>query len=250
MNILIIEDDLLFCETLESVIIDYFPNVNINGKASTVKDGIELIKNVKPDLILLDINLPDGTGFDILENTKELSFSIIYITAFIEYAEESYNYPALHFISKANMSYEKLKTAFDRYFQTKSNDNINDSVEIAKEKFLYQPEKLKLRLKEGNIEIKFCDIIYCEADDKYTKIHLINSKTIISSKNLQCIEEKLNTNNFIRIHRSYLINFDHFKLYKKGVNYKVILENSIELSLSRGYKTNFFNHYKIHKSLK
>ncbi len=243
MNIVIIEDDDLFCETLESVIIDYFPEVKIVGKATNVKDGIELIKSTKPDLILLDINLPDGTGFDILENTKDLSFSIIYITAFIEYAEESYNYPALHFISKANMSYEKLKTAFDRYLQTKSNDNIDEGINLAKEKLYGIKEKLIVKLKDNEIHVDTEQIVMFEAQINYTILILKKSSPIKSSKTLLSYEFELNPQYFVRVHKKYIININSIKKYNRNLTHTIHLEDGTILTIGRKYKKNFYLKY-------
>lgn len=100
MKIVIVEDDKVFSDTLEDVFLLYFPKINIIGVASNVKEGIELVKNSKPDLVLLDIELPDGIGFNVIENTKEIDCKFIVLTGNINYAYESFQNKVFTFVLK------------------------------------------------------------------------------------------------------------------------------------------------------
>jgi two-component system LytT family response regulator len=235
---ILIEDEEKSLETLSGMLTAFFDEVEIVATANTVAEAVIEIYKHQPELVFADISLPDGSGFDVLDKTKNLDFNVIFTTAHEEYSVDAFEYAALHYILKP-ISIDKIKDAIKRHKEGekykkqyineyKSVLNGNTKKKIAFntiDEVLFKPIK---------------DILYCMADGNYTNVYFINGEKIMISQTLKVYDRILSPHNFFRIHNKYLVNIGFIKKYTRGKTGYVILENDIELPVSETYKKSFF----------
>jgi two-component system LytT family response regulator len=218
ISAVIIEDEQISREILTNYLQSYCEYVDILGEASNIKDGEALIKSKNPDLVFLDIEMPYGNGFDLLENIQNINFEVIFITAFSDYAIKAINLSASSYLLKP-IDIDELITAVD-----KVKTNIEQQNEVFSTKVLAdniksiskRDQKMVIPQMDGFEVIKICDIIRAEAADNYTILYLEDNKKYTLSKTLKYYEELLTEHGFLRTHKSHLINVDHILKYKKG----------------------------------
>lgn len=246
---LLLDDDQQILLLLENLLQKQAPNLEIIGKAKTVKDGIELIDQLKPDLIFLDIEFPDGDGFKILDSVEYTSFETIFISSHDQFAMKAFEYSALHYLKKPIVPSE-VNEALCRL--NKENEDAESNTEKRKiiEAVKKEP-KLIIPTTEGLDIIKIKDIKRCEASDVYTIFHMTNGTKYMASKSLNNYEKLLEDLHFFRIHSKHLINLQYIVQYIKGKGGYVILEQGDELEVSVRKKMDFMNKLKDYaRSLK
>lgn len=234
---IIIDDELQGRKTLRNFIGKYCPNVEIVGEAESVKSGVEAVILHSPDLILLDINLPDGTGFDLLEKLPKMDFKVIFVTAYNQHAIKAFKYSAIDYILKP-IDPDLLVEAISK---VKKDDRLSE-IEKKLEALLSNRksvEKLALPSSNGILLVKIDDIIRCESDSNYTNIFLINKQKILVTKTLKDYDDILSDVGFFRIHKSHLINLRYVKQYIKGEGGYVIMEDNSQVEVSRRRKDEF-----------
>lgn len=243
MKAIIIEDEKKSRELLEALVKKNFPQINVVALGKNVTEGVELIKTHQPDLLFLDISMPDGTGFDVLEKVQGLKFDIIFTTATDKHALKAIKYSACDYLLKP-IDIDELKEAVNKLLQK----NVQSSMPSMENlQFLIQNLKKaddnysKITLPTGNayeiVNIK--DIIRCEADGSYTNFYLIGGKKLMVSASLKHYEDLLPENDFIRIHHHHLINMNHvIRFLKIDGGYAVMTDNS-QLEISRRKKDAF-----------
>lgn len=232
---LIIEDDEQSLQSLKTAIKYNFDNIRLLGEARTVEEGLDKVNSLKPDLLFLDIMLPDGFGFDVLQHTSNQDYEVIITSSQPNYAIQAYNFSALHFIEKPIKS-NQLRIALDRFSRFRSFDRINDKILIAKELLTESPTKIMLPNEKGMFMYHLDDIIYIEAYSNYSKVHFRNNNIELVTRTLHSIEETLNDTQFYRVHNSYMINMKFIKAILKGKNQLIQLDNNIELPISPSKK--------------
>lgn len=238
---LIIEDEQKSSEMLVAMLEKNCEFVKVIGAAKNVKEAVELIKQQKPDLVFLDISMPDGSGFDLLEQVQGYKFELIFATASDQYAIRAIKYSACDYLLKP-IDVEELKLAVDKVVQKKnavpSMDNLNFLIQQLKR---VDDNFQKITLPTGNafevVNIK--DIIRCEADGSYTTFFLTDKRKFMVSFGLKHYEDLLPEADFIRIHHHHLINMNHVLRYlKEDSGYAVMSDNS-KLEISRRKKDAF-----------
>lgn len=247
---LLIDDDISLLLLLENLLKNNFPNIEIIGKAKTVKEGIELIDTLEPDLIFLDIEFPDGDGFTILDSVSFNKFETIFVSSHDQFAMKAFEYSALHYLRKPIVPTE-LAEALDRL--NLDEDEVDLSAQISKIKggLIDKEPKLIIPTTDGLDIIKIKDIKRCEASDVYTIFHMIDGKRYMASKSLNNYEKLLYDLHFFRIHSKHLINMQFIVQYKKGKGGYVVLEQGDELEVSVRKKMDFMNQLKDYaRSLK
>ena len=243
INSVIIDDDENFISTLEIQLRRNFPRVNIVGTAKSVREGIALINKKTPDLIFLDINLLDGSGFDILEKTNYKSYEIIFTTSYSEFALRAFEFSALHYLMKP-ISIEKLKDAINRYSKVHDKNHIDEKLKILKESLLDKPQKILIPSSSGANIYNISEIVRCEAEDNYAYIYFNNTQKLLISKPLQSLDKILKDMDFVRIHSKHLINLRYVKKYIAGRKPIVILSDNTELPISQTQKSDFAERLK------
>lgn len=249
---LIIDDEPSAREVLRYMIGNYKSGCKIVGEASSVDSGIEEIKNLKPDLLLLDVELPDGTGFDILDKIASHLIPTIFITAFDHYAINAIKHNAFDYILKPVDQVELFK-AIQNIQENKRKEFFKNSYNNYQfNKTVSSPEKQKISIldKGEQVFISFSDIMYCQAEKSYTSIYLQNNKSLLSSKNLGEFEKIFPNEHefdqffFCRIHHGTIVNTKYIQRYdsKNGL---LRLSNNIELKVSERRKTLFHKRLKL-----
>jgi len=242
LTCIIVDDEKLGRDNLKILLEKHCPNVEILAIASNAIEGYRMISKLNPDVVFLDINMPDLNGFEMLNLLKKKSFFVVFVTAFAEFAIKAIKIQALDYILKPINS-DELKSAVDKAKKTSRslNSNIkyretyiqtlNDAIESSESKI--EPKAITIRTTEEIKIIKITNIIRLEADTNYTKIFIINKSNIYSSKSLKHYEKLLEKNGFIRCHKSHLINKTHIKNMVKGSKPCFELNNGVFVNISR-----------------
>lgn len=245
INAIIIDDEKKCISLLQKTIEKQFNDINIVATAANADEGITLIRQHEPDLIFLDIEMPNKNGFDLLMAFDDINFDVIFTTAYNQYAIKAIKFSALDYILKP-IDPDDLKTAINRFKQkqkTSQKNQINllfDNLKNLKNTF----SKISVSTNEGVIFLNITDIIYCEATGSYTQFYLRNNEKLLSSRTLKDFDELLAEHNFFRIHHSFLININEIKRYIKGDGGSVIMSNGDEVPVSRRKKEEFMR--KLH----
>ncbi|MCX6240981.1 MAG: LytTR family DNA-binding domain-containing protein [Bacteroidetes bacterium] len=240
----LVDDDKSSLVILQSLLGKHFTNVNIIGTAMTVKDAIALIDETKPEMVFLDVNLPDGEGFDVIEGVTHRRFQVIFVTAFDKYAVRAFEFSALHYIVKPP-TFDGLKTALDRYRDSKvKEEDIDDRISVLRESLKGGQEKIIIPSSDGLNIVKLGDVIRLEADDVYTTFYLSNGQKFVASKSMNNYEKILEDLPFSRIHSKHLINLVYVKRYMKGKGGSVIMEDNSEVEVSVRKKADFLEKLK------
>jgi two-component system, LytTR family, response regulator len=241
----IIIDDELFCiEVLEELLKAHAETIEIVAKARSAPDGLQKIKELKPDLVFLDIEMPTMNGFELLEQCVNLNFTVIFTTAYDSHAIKAFKYSAIDYLLKP-IDATDLKNAIDRFNNSTENNNYTLQLDLIKEniKQLNPPhlQRIAIPTVDALIMQTISEIIMCEASSSYTFIHTLNKPKIISAKTLKDYEDILETHGFLRVHNSFLINLNCIDRYVRGDGGTIILNNGIEIPVSRSKKDILIN---------
>jgi two-component system LytT family response regulator len=240
----IIDDENSASEFLEKMLQRYFPNkFYVCSLCESIDDAVVAIETYQPDLVFLDIQMPNKNGFELFKEVKEINFEVIFTTAHSEYAIEAIKRSALDYLLKP-INYIDLLGAVTR-FENKSKkesqqkqfnvllENI-DTGEVAH-------KKLAISTETGIEFVKFNSIVYLEAQNNYTKINMLDGSSIIASKTLKSFDELLPRELFFRIHKSYLINMNFVKRFFKIDDFLVELTTGEKLPISYRKKNDFIS---------
>lgn len=240
MKSIIVDDELKSAESLKILLTDFCENVKVVAICQNINDALKAIEEEEPDVVFLDINLQRETGFDLFDHFSEIRFSIIFTTAFSEYAIKAFRYAALDYLLKP-VDIDQLREAVKKA-ELRMTANLNGQLEnlfhdlkSQKGEFL----KLALPTLEGLVFINVDDIIYCEASSNYTTIFLANNQKHIVSRSLKEYDDLLSERNFFRIHSAYLVSLKAIKKYVKGEGGYVVLDNDVSLDVSKRKKAAF-----------
>lgn len=213
--------------------------ITVVGEADSVKSGIEIIRSTEPDVIFLDIHLPDGSGFDLLEKIDVIDFKIIFVTAYDKYAIKAFEFSAVDYLLKP-VDPKKLTKAIEKLERSEKLYELDKKLEVLlsnKNGF----EKVALPALDGIYLVKISDIIRCESESNYTKIYLNSGKRIMVTKTLKEYDEMLSSLRFFRIHQSHLINLKYVEKYSKGEGGTVLMEDGSEVEVARRRKDKFLS---------
>jgi two-component system LytT family response regulator len=230
MNAVIIDDIQLAIQSLTADIEDYCPELNIVGTANSVVSGAKLLKNKKPQLIFLDIEMPDGTGFDLLDLIEEHAYHVIFTTGSKEYAIKAFQYAAVDYLLKPVDS-ELLISAVNKVnatlpFNSKQNKIIQDQLKPAKRTHITLNTQEEIRV------VKLLDIVRCESMDNYTRFILKDATKIVVSKTLKSFENELPKEEFFRSHQSHLVAINEITSYVKTEGGYLLMSNGDQIPVS------------------
>jgi len=239
-RVLIVDDELQSRSLIRKLLSDNFPEI-IAEEADTVISAVGKILQFLPHLVFLDIQMRGETGFDLLDKAGPVNFGIIFTTAHSEFAIKAFRYSAMDYLMKP-LDAEEFKIAVEKALQKiKTRQPPAEQIEFLKQiKFDHKiPDKLTVPTSEGFLFVSINDILYCHAISNYTEFHLANKQKLLSSYTLGYYNELLSGQNFFRIHRSYLVNLAHIKMYKRSDGGVVIMDNGEEIEVSRSNKEAF-----------
>lgn len=239
----IVDDDYYSRLILREIIRKNIDNIELAGEAGSVDEGLQIIENSKPDLVLLDISMPDGTGFDLLDKIQKIDFKVIFITAYSEFAIKAFKYSAFDYLMKP-ISSQDLIAAISRIPKTGKVDNTN-AYKALKTNLLSNSESglktIALPDQNGFAIIEVDKIIRCEGLRNYTRIIFKEEEEKVVSRTLLEFENLLTPLGFIRIHRSHLVNLANVVRYIKAQGGLVELKTGELLKVSSKYKDDLLN---------
>jgi two-component system LytT family response regulator len=213
--------------------------MNLVGQAGSVEEAKKLIDHSNPDLLLLDIEMGDGTAFDLLEQLDASNMDIIFTTAFDHYAIRAIQFSAIDYLLKP-VDPEDLQSAVERYeTRRKRSRDANNHIGYLMHNLHSDKKKIAIPDMDGYIFVDLEDIIHCQSDGSYTRFFLQDGQKILASKSLGDYEQLLGSQQFFRVHRSSLINLSHIKKYIKGEGGYVIMSDGSEVEVSRRKKQDF-----------
>lgn len=238
-RILIIDDESAVRNVTRHIIESYVPDCKVVGEADSVGSGYSAIRELCPDIILLDIRMGDGTGFDLLKRFEDISFKIIFITAYEEYAILAIKFSAMDYLLKP-ISPDDLINAI-RKAQGIMQQEMAQQLYALKENLDPETVQRKILVKTfDNIYIiKLNELVCCESDQAYCRLHLKNGNTILASRQLKEFEEMLTPAGFFRIHKSFVINLNAVDHFEKADGGFVVLENGMRVPVASRKREQF-----------
>lgn len=237
MKALIVEDKERIRQGLIHLLSSINENIEIVGECESVKDAVIVIKACKPELIFLDINLTDGSGFDVLTQTHELKYKVIFITAYEEYALQALKAGAVDYLLKP-VDVEELKKALNKVI-TLPVETQKQQIADAKKVFFNDSNTLVLSFKDSFQLIDLNELMYCESDKGYTSFYLNNGKKHLASKPLKDFEDELDLPHFTRPHQSFIVNLKFVDRYDKSGT--IYLKNGIKVPVSTRKRDSFIS---------
>lgn len=236
---IIIDDEERGRSSLQSLLSEYCEDVEVIASCSNVPDGVIAINKHQPSLIFLDIEMPEYSGFDLLDFFKEVNFEIVFVTAYSEYAIKAFEISAVDYLLKP-VQIEQLQNAIEKVKQKKWQSSMQTRLDLLKEAFKGETlRKIAVPMNDGLLFIEVNDIVMLEADGAYTNVFLKDGSKILVSKKLKFFEDILEGRPvFFRPHRSYMININYIKKYLRGEN-MILMDNNVNVSLSRDRKQEF-----------
>jgi len=242
LNSIIVEDEETSREILRNYLKKYCPNVQILGEASNIEEALILIRNNDLDLVFLDVEMPYGNAFDLLDKVGDVDFETVFVTAYNHYAIDALNAHASYYLMKP-ISIDELIKAVDYVTDIRTKeDALQDQVLVPKTNTVNG--KITIPQQDGFEVINTSDILYCKADDNYTEIYLANNKKKLVSKTLKYFEDALSDSSFARVHKSYLVNVNEVVKYVKGKGGSVELSNGKQIMVSASKKSELLSYFK------
>lgn len=209
-------------------------DLSVIAEADSVKSGIEVIEALKPDIVFLDVQMQDGTGFDLLLNVKERGFKVIFVTSYDNFAIKAIKYNAADYLLKP-IEPDLFQEAVERVFEIL--DNRQSAVSVEQFNSNYNKfDRIGLPMSDCVRFISIDSILYCSADGNYTHFYFADGTDCLVSRNMKYYEDILPQSLFIRIHRSFIINIHHVDRYIKGEIPSIVMSNGFQIEISRRKK--------------
>ena len=246
LKAIIVDDEKISRNILSDYILKYCPDIEICAQCDSVKTGLVAIEKHQPDILFLDVEMPKGNGFDLLEQVKEITFETIFVTAFDNYAIQALNYSAAYYILKP-VSIDELIVAVDKIKAQKlkkvSGIQTKVLLENIKTKTIAQ-HKIVLPLQDGFEVVSLKDIVHCEAHDNFTDFYFVSNQKMMICRTLKFYEELLSDSGFMRVHKSHIINLDHVVKYKKGKGGQLVMSNGAVIDVSPNKKDELMEQFE------
>ncbi|MBK6937088.1 MAG: response regulator transcription factor [Chitinophagaceae bacterium] len=243
---ILVDDEKNALEVLEMQLNHYCKDVNIVATCEGGTKGIAAIKKHEPDLVFLDIEMPHKNGFDVLNETKDLNYKVIFTTAYDQFAIKAFKFSAVDYLLKP-VDITELQKAVEKS-KSINNGSLDEKLQMLLNHLRPGPQKLThkiaLPVDDAMQFMEPDDIIRCESDSNYTHIFLANGKKITMAKTLKEVEENITGTPFFRIHQSHLVNMNHISKYIKGDNAYVIMKDGTQIGISRNKKEAFLETFR------
>ncbi len=233
-KVVIVDDEKNAQNALKSVVTEFCSDLDIVETAFNVKTGVELINKVKPDIVFLDIEMPDGSGFDIIRQVAFTDFSLIFCTGHNDFAIKAFKYNAIDYILKP-VDVEDVVGAVDKAIKDlnlKQKDLTFKHLLSFYQNADKENEKIVLKTSSDIYILQIQDIYHCEADGSYTTFYTADGKKITVSKNLKEYEAILNSHNFLRTHQSHLVNLNYIERMHKANGGYIVMKNGHQVPIS------------------
>jgi two-component system LytT family response regulator len=239
---IIVDDEQHCIDRLQGLLeSDYTNSVQLLGAFDSVSKGYKAVKELSPDLLFLDVQIHEKTGFDLLRELGHLDFEVIFTTAYDKFAVQAFKFSALDYLLKP-VDKDDLKLAMDKFVSKAKKDgaiNRLDNLLLNLKSQNGQPKRIIVPTTSGFEVFEMAEIIRCESDVNYTTIYLKNKQKLVVAKTLKEFEEMLSEHGFFRVHNSHLINLAFVKSYNKGKGGSVVLSDGTEIEVSTRRKDEF-----------
>ena len=236
LRVLIADDEKSSRDLIENYVTKYCKDLEIIAKAEDARQAVSLINEHKPDLVFLDVEMPFGNAFDVLEQTTEVDYHTIFITAYSDYAIKALNYSAAYYILKP-ISIEELVSAVDKVKEISAEDNFSELKKVLQQNLGAEGiQRIVLPNQNGFEIVNASDIIRISGSGNYSDLYLKNGSKKTVSKILKYFDNLEENDNFMRIHKSHIINTDYISAYKKGRGGSLIMSDGQEVEVSASKK--------------
>lgn len=237
IKVVIVEDEIQAKNALEMMLLDF--DVKIHGHATGVNEAYELIKTIQPDVVFLDIELVDGSSFDLLDKFSNIDFKVIFVTGYDNFAVKAFRYNAIDYLMKP-IHQQELKSALERIQKPVKHESVDFQVRQLLHSIQKKTlDRLLIHTTEGISVIPQNQIYRLESDGNYTTIYTMTNQKHIASLNLKNYEEILPEPPFFRIHQSHIININYITKVLKEDGGFVVLENGSKIPIARRRKDEF-----------
>ncbi len=241
LSAVIVDDEEHCRETLIKQLEWSCPNVKVLGQAESVESALVVLKTVTPDLLLLDIEMPGGNGFDLIRKLDIIEFSIIFTTAYDEFALKAFEANAIDYLLKP-IDGEALENAIGKVEKTKAIDSSLNLMRLLNQISKNNtPKKIAFPVSDGLEFVLQDDIIRCESEGAYCHVFVKNRPKLFLSKTLKQVSELIDHTKFIRVHNSHLVNADFIAKYIRGKGGQVIMDDGTGIPVSRSRKDDFLD---------
>lgn len=240
-RVVLVDDESRGREMLSSLLEKHCPEVTVVGQAQSAADGYNLIKAEKPDLVFLDVEMPGGNGFDMLEMFDKVDFEVVFTTAYGHYAIKAIKHSALDYLLKP-VEVDELRAVLKQLSAKQEQPTAQVSVNalLSNLKSVNKHKKLVLPDGQGLSVVQTEDVVRLESDGSYTIFFMQDGSKYLISRHLKEFENTLSDNDaFVRVHRSHLINMEHVKRYLKGEGGFAVMSDGSEVEISRRRKADF-----------
>jgi two-component system LytT family response regulator len=244
---IIIEDEAASRLTLKNYLSEYCPQVELLAEAPNIKEGYDIIQKHQPQLVLLDIEMPFGNAFDLLDKFNEVPFETIFVTAFSNYALQAINLSSCSYLLKP-VDIDELVEAVKKVEENLAQKNQFKTANILLENLSIENKQLKkivLPTMEGFDVVQLKDVVHLQANDNLTDFHLLGGRRKTVCKTLKFFEEALSDFDFIRVHKSHVININYVDSYQKGKVGEIKLSNDNSVPLSASRKESFIKKFSL-----
>ncbi|MFA5298760.1 MAG: LytTR family DNA-binding domain-containing protein [Lutibacter sp.] len=238
LQILLVDDENDALEALEWKLKNYVENVEITTCNSPIK-AIDFINTKKPDVVFLDIQMPEMDGFTMIEKLENRDFNLIFTTAHDEFALKAIKVSAIDYLLKP-VDKDELLAAMDKIKKSKKSDLLENKLQLLLNNINENGDKINISADGKVYLLDKDDVVMLKSDKSYTTIYLKSEQQILVSKTLKEVERKFQFPEFFRVHNSYLVNLNHVKEYLKGLGGELIMTNGLTASISRNRKTELF----------
>ena len=238
LQILLVDDENDALEALEWKLNNYIDDVAVQTCNSPIK-AIDIIENEKPDVVFLDIQMPEMDGFTMIENLEYRDFNLIFTTAHDEFALKAIKVSAIDYLLKP-VDKDELLASMDKIKGSKKEDLLEDKLQLLLNNLNENADKINISADGKVYLLDKDDVVMLKSDKSYTTIFLKSEQQILVSKTLKEVEKKFLFSQFYRVHNSYLINLNHVKEYMKGLGGELIMTNGLTASISRNKKAELF----------
>lgn len=227
LKAVIVDDESKSRQVLRAMLNEYCADVEVAGEAASPLEAIKLIQHIKPELVFLDVEMPGGSGFDILEAMPGYQFSVVFTTAYSQYAINAIKAQAIDYLLKP-VNISDLEAAVQRVLEQRVKNQPHTA-----------HRKLALPVRDGYTIIDLQQLIRVEGEGNYSTLHFVDQPKLIISKNLKYLDDRLPAGNFFRPHNSHLINCRHIQKYQRVDGGSIQMTDGFEVPLSRRKKERF-----------